>query len=423
MRSAILAGVFVYAALFFFTTFVSSAEAERQAAGAGFSVEEIQRGLEYAYQRRLMYWLYVGVDFLLLLLLACTPLARKLTDAVHAKTGGQWFVTLLAVTVLCLGLQYLLGFPFACVRLEHQRAWGLTTRPFVEWLEDWFIAVGVSILIWTGVLVGLFVLIRWFPRWWPVMGTAATLVCGALYIYAQPLVIAPLFNTFTPLRETKWAALEYRVHRLTDKAGIVVSEVLVVDASRQGSHTNAYFTGFGTSRRIVLYDTLLEKYKGKDDQVESVLAHEIGHWRHDHIVKGVALAVPGTLLALWLLSLILRRAVGRKPWYLERPSDAAAVPLVLLLYTAGMWVAAPVQNAVSRYFERQADMAALELTENPDAFERIERGLANDNIANVAPAPWNVWLFSTHPTTVEAIEMARQWRAQHPKTRGIGVSD
>jgi len=194
-----------------------------------------------------------------------------------------------------------------------------------------------------------------------------------------------------------------------------ISDVLVVDASRQGRHTNAYFTGFGSSRRIVLYDTLLDKHLPED--LESVLAHEIGHWQHDHIVKGVALGVPAILLALWILSRMLRRAVGRKPCYLAQPSDPAAVPLVLLLYSASMWISAPVQNAVSRHFERQADRTALDLTENPDAFIRIERGLAKDNIGNVAPTPWNVWLFATHPSTVEAIDMANEWRRQNGKPR------
>lgn len=413
MRAAILAGVFVYAALFFFTTFVSWDEAQRQAAAAGFTAEEIERGLQYTYERRLTGWIATGLDLLLLVLLACTPLARKLADRIDARTGGRWFLTLVLVVVSCLLLQYLLGFPFSWIRLEHRRAWDLTERPFADWLQDWLIGVGISLLIWTGILVGLFVLIRLFSRWWPIVATAAALVGGVLYAYAQPLVIAPLFNTFTPLRETKWAALEERVHALTAKARMEISEVLVIDASRQGRHTNAYFSGFGASRRIVLFDTLLAKHA--PEEVESVLAHEIGHWRHNHIVWGIALAVPGCLAALWLLSRILRRAVGRKPSYLDNPADPAAVPLVLLLYTTATWLVMPVQNAVSRHFERQADLAALDLTENPDSFIRIERGLARDNIGNVAPTPWNVWLFATHPPTVEAIEMAREWRARHRK--------
>src|SRR5262245_2535848 len=370
MRKAILAGVFVYAALFFCTTFISSDEAQRRAAGAGFTSEEIERGLQYSYENRLIYWTYLGLDLLLLIALACTPVARRLADVVERFTGRRWFFTVVGVAVCCLALQYLLAFPFGWARLEHRRYWELTSRPFAEWLDDWLLGAGLSLLMWTGILTGLFVLIRLFPRRWPIVGTALALAGGMLYAYAQPLVIAPLFNTFTPLRETKWAALEKRVYALTSKAGIEISDVMVIDASRQGRHTNAYFAGFGASRRIVLYDNLLENHvkRGSFDEVESVLAHEIGHWRHDHIVKGMALAVPGCLLALFVLSWFLRRAVGRAPWRLESPADPAAIPLVLLLYAVGGWIAMPVQNAVSRHFERQADLAALELTENPDSF-------------------------------------------------------
>jgi Zn-dependent protease with chaperone function len=413
MRKAIFAGVFVYAALFFCTTFVSWKDAERQAERAGFEPVDIQRGLQYAYEGRLISWTYTGLDFLLLLALACTPLGRRLADRVHVFTGGRWFLTVAGVAACCLVLQYLLAFPFGWVRLEHRRHWELTTRPSAEWLQDWLIGVGILLLMWTAIVVGLLVLIRLFPRRWPLVGTAVALVGGAVYAYAQPLLIAPLFNTFTPLRETKWAALENRVYALTEKAGVEISDVLVIDASRQGRHTNAYFAGFGSSRRIVLFDNLLKKHSF--DEVESVLAHEIGHWRNDHIMKGIALAVPGCLLALFLLSRILQRSVGRAPLQLESPADPAAIPLVLLLYAVFGWIAMPVQNAVSRHFERQADLTALELTENPDSFVRVEKGLVTNNIGNVAPTPWNAWLFNTHPTTVEAIEMANEWRQRHRK--------
>jgi STE24 endopeptidase len=253
-----------------------------------------------------------------------------------------------------------------------------------------------------------------------------------------------LFNTFTPLRETKWAKLEPRLRELIDRAGIEVSDILVIDASRQGRHTNAYFAGFGPSRRIVLYDNLLE-YRRRDvagiaaygvghwqqistpgiaalmldqvekhrlEEIESILAHEIGHWKHDHIVKGIALAVPGAMLALFLLSRVLLGAVGRGPWQLRAPWDPAGIPLVLLLYFVGTWIAMPIQNGISREFERQADRMSLELARQPDAFIAAERRLVRDNIGNVAPTPWNVWLFATHPTAVEAIRMAEEWRAK-----------
>src|SRR5262249_20580998 len=154
----------------------------------------------------------------------------------------------------------------------------------LSWLIDHFIALGVSAVIGAIGLVGLYVLIRWLPRAWWILAGLGSGVLIAPGAFILPVLIAPLFNTFTPLSTTEWAGLQPMVEALTAKAGLPVSDVLVMDASRQGKHTNAYFTGFGSTRQIVLYDTLLRSHA--PDEVESILAHEMGHWLHQHIVKG-----------------------------------------------------------------------------------------------------------------------------------------
>lgn len=446
MRAALLAGILVYAILFVLTTFVPYEQAREEALVYGFTEQEIDTGLRYAFERRLIGWSATGMRFLLLLFLACTPFARMLADRLHALFGQRWFLTVLGVAVFCLLADDVLSLPFGLMRLEHQRVWGMTERPVAEWLEERLLGMGVSGLIWTGILAGLYLLIRRWPRGWWLPATGCALAGGVAYAYLQPLVIAPLFNTFTPLRETRWAALEPRLRTLVDRAGIQVSEILVIDASRQSRHTNAYFAGFGPSRRIVLYDTLLA-HRPSDvggraayavgpwqptgitqvivlsvlalveerrvEEIESILAHEIGHWKHNHIVKGMALAVPGLLVGFFLLSRVLLGVVGRAPLHLRTPSDPAGIPLVLLFYFVGSWIAMPLQNGISRQFERQADLTALDLAQQPDAFIAAERRLVRDNIGNVAPTPWNVWLFATHPTSVEAIRMAHEWRKKH----------
>jgi STE24 endopeptidase len=190
-----------------------------------------------------------------------------------------------------------------------------------------------------------------------------------------------------------------------------VQDVLVMDASRQGEHTNAYFTGFGPTRRIVLYDTLLKKHS--PDEVASILAHELGHWTHHHIVKGICLGMLGTLVGLLLLDRLLRRFMSRAPWRLSSLADPAGLPLILLLAYLGSWLARPAENAVSRYFERQADATSLELAGRPQVFISAEKKLAQDNVGNVAPSPWNIWLFATHPSALERIGMAEDWRSTH----------
>ncbi len=407
MKATLLAGIFVYVALFVFTTFVPSAEAQAEAARF-FSAEEIERGLQFSYQRRLLFWLQTGVNLGLLAALVFTGWARRLADTGMRWSGQRWWLTILFVGAVVFLAQACLALPLGLIRLENQRAWGLTQRSIPDWLVEHFISLGVAAIIGGALLMGLYLLIRCFPRTWWALATAGALLFAVAFAFVLPVLIAPLYNTFTPLRDTEWASLEPTVRYLIDKAGITIQDVYVVDASRQSGHTNAYFTGFGSTRRIVLFDTLLSKHPRAE--IESILAHEIGHWQYDHIAKGIILAGLGALVGFFLLARILQWAIGRPPFSLTRPFDPGGIPLVLLLALVSTWLAMPVQNVVSRYFERQADQTALDLGGRPDAFVAAEKRLAHDNIMNVAPTPLNVWLFASHPPAVERIRMATEWR-------------
>jgi STE24 endopeptidase len=279
------------------------------------------------------------------------------------------------------------------------------------------------------------------PRWWWLLAALVGTTLGVLYAFLMPEIILPLFNKFTPLDDPY---LRERVRVLAGKAEVPVAEVLVMDASTRGRHTNAFFIGFGSTRRIVLYDTLLRAHSGispestastlgvlgfgpgpltapsqlaaarseGDAEIETILGHEMGHWRHHHILKGIALASAAGLVGLFFLSRVLRWAVGRKPFLLRSPTDPAGLPLILLLFMLALWVTMPLQNGISRYFENQADETALELSQNPAAFIAAEKRLALDNVSNVAPTPFNVWMFATHPPTVDRIQMAEEWERQ-----------
>ncbi len=463
LKAALAAGVLVYAILFVLTTFPRAQEAEAQAARY-FSATEIERGLRYSSERRLFFWASTGVQLAFLTVLVFTGAARKLADRCGQLVGlrrpggdegvssaGQfgrlgarlgrglrWLATVLLVGAFCFVAAELLVLPIRLGRLAHARAWGMTDRSVLSWFEDYAKSLGIAAVMGAVLLAGLYALIRTFPRrWWLLAATGST-VLGVFYAYMLPVVINPLFNTFTPLDDPY---LLRRVRALAERAGVHVEAVLVMDASRQGKHTNAYFTGFGSTRRIVLYDTLLrplhtlpaasaaaviglaavpqgpaqatavvlDHRSEVADEIESILAHEIGHWEHDHILKGIALAGAGAYAGLFLVALILRRAVGRAPFALRGPDDAAGVPLLLLLSVVGSWLVWPVENVVSRHFESQADAAALRLADHPGAFIAAEKRLARDNLGNVAPNPFTVWLFASHPPAVERIRMAEEW--------------
>jgi STE24 endopeptidase len=405
----VAAGAFVFVVLFFLNTFVTSAPAEAQAR-AYFSAKEIEDGLRFAFERKLIFWSATAASLTLWTVVVLAGWGRQLADLAGRLTGGRWLLTVLGVGAACFLAQAVLALPFGLLGLEENRAWGMTNRSVGDWLSDFGKGLAVTAITGTVLLVGFYLLIRYFPRWWWFLATAVGLLLGFAYAYLMPILIDPLFHHFHPLED---AGLRAKVQALAARAGVPVSDVLVMDASRTGRHTNAYFTGFGPTRRIVLYDTLLKNHSPRE--IESILGHEIGHWQHNHIVKGILLAAAGACLGLFLLAQILRWAVRRKPFFLLAPADPAGLPLILLLLEVGSWLALPVQNAVSRHFERQADRAALQLADHPDAFIAAEKRMAQENIGNVAPNPVSVWLFATHPPVLERIEMAEEWKRTHSK--------
>jgi STE24 endopeptidase len=431
LKTALALIVVAFVLLFILTTFVPPPAAEYAEARRFFSLDEIATGETFGFGRKLFFWASTALELGLLIALVVTGAARRLADtyshwlrldvvpaAVDGSRGrrlrawagslGRWLVVLLLMGATYAILHELLQFPLSVGRFYYSRAWGMTDRPLGDWLREYALGLGVNLIGEMVAGVGLYLLLRWFPRTWYLWGAGGGLALAFAVAYLMPIVIAPLFNTFTPIGQTRWYKLEPAIRQLAERAGISVSDIYVMDASRQGHHTNAYFSGLGSTQSIVLYDTLLEKHT--PDEVQSILAHEIGHWQHRHIIQGILLGALAGFVGLIVLDRCLRWFRERPPVYLHTLSDPAGVPLVLLLGYLGTWIAMPLENAVSRHFERQADMTSLELAGMPDVFIAAERKLAVDNKSNVVAAPWNVWLFSTHPTALQRIEMARQWQ-------------
>ena len=406
MKWVVVAVAVGFVALASLDLFLASAARTAQAQ-RHFTAEEIARGRSFAFQRKLVAWSATGVALAALAVLALTGLGPKLAAACDRLSGGRWLLTVLLFGGCCAAVLELLGFPF---RLGGGffllRAWGLTDRSLLSWLRDYVVGGAVSAVLGAVLLVGLYSLLRFFPRGWWALAWAGGVLLAVLLMFIAPVVIAPLFNRFTPLRETRHAALALRIEALVRAAGLPVGDVLAVDASRQSQQTNAYFTGFGATRRIVLYDTLLERHT--PDEVLGVVAHEAAHWREQHIVKGLAVAAAGALLGLFLLSRFLVWAVASGRFGIRAPSDPAALPLILLAISLAAGLTAPFQNALSRHFEREADRISLELGTAPGVFIDTEKRLARDNILDVAPSDVSVWLFASHPPIVERIERAER---------------
>ncbi len=398
----------LFLVLFVLTTFVPYPPARDTALAAGFKDEQIDTGLQITHQSRFFTWTWIALHLAKFYVIALTPVGRRLADRFLAWTGNRRILAALGVGLVLVLIEEILWLPIGIGRHYHAVAWELSNRDLAGWAQDHARSFGINLVLKAIVCAGLYALLILFPRTWWAFGTLGAAGLGIAYAFLSPVLINPLFNNFTPLSQTQWKDQQPRLKALIDRVGVPVQEILVMDASRQSNRSNAYFTGFGSTRRIVLYDNLFKKHT--EAEVESILAHELGHWWHDHIVIGFILGTPAALLGLFLLDRLLRRAVGRAPWNLQSTADPAGLPLILLLVYLGGWVAMPVENAVSRHFERQADQASLEWAGQPEVFIATEQKLAVDNKSNLAPTPWNVWLYSTHPPAVERIRMGKEWK-------------
>jgi STE24 endopeptidase len=270
---------------------------------------------------------------------------------------------------------------------------GLITQSWRGWAVDLLKQLGIE-----GVLAGaagaaIVALVRRYPRNWWLPAAAGSVGLGALLGALAPVLLDPIFNDFEPLPDGE---LRSDVLELAGDAGVHVGEVYTVDASRRTTGANAYVTGIGPTKRVVLFDTLTDRYDR--DEVRVVVAHELAHVRHRDVLRGLgmaALVAPAAALAVQRLSAALAREPGT-------PQALPALALAAALVTAPTAV---IGNRLSRALERRADEDSLELSRAPDAFVSFERAVALQNVADVRPPRW-VSLLSTHPPTLERIGMA-----------------
>lgn len=390
------------------TVLPPSASVVREAEEAKFAPDEIAVGFQRSWESRLLMWGSQAAHLALLLALVFTSWGRTLVDAFDRRTGGRWFWTLLLTGAAFFVLDSAVAFPWQVGRWVWNRGWGLSNQTFAAWLRDYAVSQAVYVVLEGIVFFCWYGLMRRMPRAWWLVGAGLATAFGVATAFLHPLLVAPLFNTFVPLRETSWASREPEIRKLLAKAEVPIDDLLVADASKQSDHSNAYFTGFGSSRRIVLFDTLLKDHPA--DEIEVILAHELGHWLHDHIVKGLLLGGIASAVGLYLLRRLLIAVQGKGRLALRSQHDPASLFIVMLAVWIGSWLASPVENGISRHFERQADWTSLELARDPEAFVRAERRLALRNKANLTPTRWNVWLFASHPPVVERMRLADEWR-------------
>ena len=281
----------------------------------------------------------------------------------------------------------------------HERAVdaGLSTQSLGPWIGDVAKTTAISaVFAAVGGLLAM-ALIRRFPRSWWAPGAVLVVAAATVMLYLQPVLIAPLFNDYKRLPD---GALRAEVLRLAERADVDVGEVYRVDASRRTSAINAYVNGLGHTKRVVLYDNLIDDYPAA--QVRSVVAHELGHVKHSDVPRGllwIALVAPA---ATFLVQTLARRFAHGELDGARRPGPAV-LPAVVLAFSLVSFGVGCAGNVLSRQIEARADAFALTLTDDPRSFIALERSLGTRNLGDPDPPAVLQALFGTHPTTVERI--------------------
>lgn len=364
-----------------------------------------ERAREQAFRRRVRPWgvggvlLDVLVPTLLVLSGALTPLA------LHDR---PWWVGVLATTTVVLLATRAATLPGAVVVRRAALEIGLAAGTWTRWCRDLVVAWLLGWAITSAALVGWVAAERVWPRtWWlPVALVAAAAV--VVLSFVLPVVVEPLFARFTSLPE---GPLRERLLALADSSGVEVRDVLVADASRRTTALNAYVSGLGRTRRVVVHDTLLER--GHDDEVAAVVAHELGHVVARDVTVGTVLGAAGAALGVLAGYLLLSWQPLLDAAHVPAPADPAVAGLLL---AAGAWaglLGAPLQSAVSRRVERRADAFSFDLVRDPVTVARMQRSLAVTNVAPLRPPRLLHLWFGTHPTSPERIAAARAWGSEH----------
>jgi STE24 endopeptidase len=352
-----------------------------------FSAGDIERARAFRRPNFALYLASLGVEAGLLALAVRRPPAplrardRPLARAAAAGAG------------LTVGLA-IAGLPISAVLRKRSMAVGLTTQSWGGWAVDQVKALGIGSTLSAGGGLAFVALVRRMPRWWWLVAAGGAVGLAAASLFAGPVLLDPIFNTFTPMPEGRTRA---NVLALAKQAGVDVGEVYEVDASRRTTAANAYVTGLGATKRVVLFDTLLKDFT--PEEVDLVVAHELAHVHHRD--------VPRSLLFLLVVSPVSVAAARLliEAWVPD-PDDrrtAAVLPAAALAMGVVSAAVTTVANQLSRRVEARADTYALTLTGAPEAFIAFEQRITRKNVAEPAPPRWLTFLLATHPPALKRI--------------------
>jgi STE24 endopeptidase len=339
----------------------------------------------------------IGEDLLLLVLLM-TGAFVWLDTAVRS-----WSLTLLVSALVFWGLLFLcstvLKMPFDLYRtFVIEKKYGFSTTTAGLWFSDLIKSTLISLILLVIFLAILLAVMSWEPRTWWLWVWIVFSLFQLLLSWLYPVLIAPLFNKYTPIQDE---ILKAEIFALMEKGGIKAKGVYQVDAGKRSRHTNAYFTGLGRTKRIVLYDTLLAAHDHQE--ILSILAHEIGHWKKKHVLKQIISVELFALVILFVIYRLIEWPLLYRSFGFAESVPYVGIFLVFVLLEPFLFFLTPLLSIRSRKYEREADRFACEMVGTGEHLARGMKKLAKDNLANLYPHPFYAWFYYSHPPLVQRI--------------------
>lgn len=332
--------------------------------------------------------------FLFIILSGLLPWLTGMLRDVHFVVAGLIFFAIPGL----LGTLVDLPFDYYHVFVIEEK-YGFNTRTLKTWLLDLLKSMLVTMVLGTFLLSMLLMMVKYAGHTWWIWAWAIFFSFQLLMSVLYPIVIAPIFNKFTPLEDGE---LSDKIGRLAEKEGFTIKGVFQMDATKRSRHTNAYLSGLGKAKRIVLFDTLLEAHE--DDEILAVLAHEMGHLKRNHIKKNLFIIGLASIVLFYLASeMITWGAMYKAFGFSLMPSYAGLFLVAVLWEPVGVFLS-PVAMAISRRFEQQADRHAFKVLKNTESLIKGLKKMARDNLSNLRPHPLYVWFNYSHPPLLERIK-------------------
>ncbi|WP_268904528.1 M48 family metallopeptidase [Dictyobacter aurantiacus] len=400
----------------------------KEVTGMEIDVERQQKAREYARTRRRISYISMGIGVLSILIVLGAGLDKWFRDLIQGagrwlpllnwQPRTDWFPWQIVIYCILITILYeLLTSPLSYYSgfvLPHR--YGISVMSLRAWLREVGIGLGLNLLLEAVFISLVYALLAFQPQLWWLWAALIILFFSVLMANLAPVLIFPLFYKFTPLPDGE---LVQRLLRLAEQANTRVKGVFSMQMSNKTTATNAALMGLGNTRRIVLGDTMTDRYT--IDEIEVVLAHELGHHVHHDIWKLIASQTVLMLVGLFLANLVFHQVVDQQHYY-RSLTDPATLPFFFALIGVFSFIIMPLSNGLSRRIEYQADEYALTSTHKIEAFKGAMRRLANQNLSELEPAPIVEFLFHSHPSIKKRLQHADEFASRSGYTASASLS-